>query len=345
MDQINETTALSIRHLSKKLSGRQILTDISFDIYPGEIFGFVGPNGSGKTTTIKLILGLLNIDAGEISIYGHNVKTDFREAMASVGGIIENPEMYKHLTGRQNLMQYCRMYDNIPSSRIDEVARYVGLENRINDKISKYSLGMRQRLGIAQAIIHSPKLLILDEPTNGLDPQGIHDLRTTLKRLATEEGVAVFISSHLLLEISAICDRIGIIDHGMLIALKTMEEIRRSSESRFKTYVVGTVDIENAVNVIKSLIESPVPTSVCDGTDGKAETESDGNTSVEERKFEYSVEDGKLTVTMSEDNLSSLIKALALADVPITGVTPVEATLEDEFLKITGKYVPGGKRQ
>lgn len=335
MDQINEMTALSIRHLSKKLSGRQILTDISFDIYPGEIFGFVGPNGSGKTTTIKLILGLLNIDAGEISIYGHNVKTDFREAMASVGGIIENPEMYKHLTGRQNLMQYCRMYDNIPNSRIEEVTKYVGLENRIDEKISKYSLGMRQRLGIAQAIVHSPKLLILDEPTNGLDPQGIHDLRTTLKRLATEEGVAVFISSHLLLEISAICDKIGIIDHGMLIALKTMEEIRRNSESKVNTYIVITSDTEKAINVIRSLIESSGTPSVGEKTDDKAE----------DRKIEYSVNEGKLSVTMTEDKLSSLIKALALADVPITGVTPVETTLEDEFLKITGKYVPGGKRQ
>ena len=160
---------LSIKHLSKQFGARRILTDISLDIPSGEIFGFLGPNGSGKTTTIKLMLGLLNIDSGEISICGHDVKNDFEAAMSCVGGIIENPEMYKYLSGKENLELYRRMYDNVPRERIDELIKLVRLEARADDKIAKYSLGMRQRLGVAQALLNRPRLLVLDEPTNDLD--------------------------------------------------------------------------------------------------------------------------------------------------------------------------------
>ena len=156
---------LSIKNVSKHLGKRKILSDITLDVHEGEIFGFLGPNGSGKTTTIKLILGLLRMESGQISICGHDNVKDFEAAMRCVGGIIENPEMYKYLTGRQNLEQYLRMYPELPRERIDEVIRLVRMESRINDKISKYSLGMRQRLGIAQAVLHHPKLLILDEPS------------------------------------------------------------------------------------------------------------------------------------------------------------------------------------
>ena len=140
---------LTVRGLSKSLGGRKILHNLSFDVYPGEIYGFLGPNGSGKTTTIKLILGLLRLESGDIWIDGNNIREDFESAVAKVGGIIENPEMYKYLTGRENLEQYARMYGDISKERMDEVIRMVGLEGRIGDKISKYSLGMRQRLGVA----------------------------------------------------------------------------------------------------------------------------------------------------------------------------------------------------
>lgn len=165
-------TILKIKGLNKTLGKKQILHSIDMECYSGEVYGFLGPNGAGKTTTIKIAVGLLQLDEGEISINGKDIRKDFEGAMANVGGIVENPEMYKYLSGLENLRQYARMREGVTEERIKEVVELVRLSNRINDKVSKYSLGMRQRLGVAQAILHRPKLLILDEPTNGLDPQG-----------------------------------------------------------------------------------------------------------------------------------------------------------------------------
>lgn len=219
---------LSIRGLSKRLGGKQILDGINLDVYPGEIYGFLGPNGSGKTTTIKLMLGLLKIEEGSVTIGGYRVDEDFEKAIAGVGGIIENPEMYRYLTGRENLEQYARMCDGVDAKRIDEVVAMVGLEARIGDKIARYSLGMRQRLGLAQALLHRPRLLVLDEPTNGLDPAGIKELREILKQLCREEQVSVFISSHLLAELEQLCDRVGVIDRGRMIGERSMAEMQYS---------------------------------------------------------------------------------------------------------------------
>ena len=223
-----EAPVLSIRELSKHLGGKLILDGIDLDVYPGEIYGFLGPNGSGKTTTIKLMLGLLKMEEGAIFIGGHNVSTDFERAISYVGGIIENPEMYRYLSGRENLEQYARMCEGVDAARIDEVVTLVGLEGRIGDKISRYSLGMRQRLGVAQAILHRPRLLVLDEPTNGLDPAGIKELRDILKELCRRERVAVFISSHLLSELEQLCDRVGVIDRGRMIGERSMTELQNS---------------------------------------------------------------------------------------------------------------------
>ena len=210
---------LSIRHLSKSFGSRRILTDINLDVTPGEIFGFLGPNGSGKTTTIKLMLGLLHIDSGEISICGYNVASDFEAAMSCVGGIIENPEMYKYLSGRENLELYRRMYDGVPPERTDELLRLVRLEARAGDKISKYSLGMRQRLGIAQAIMDKPELLLLDEPMNGLDNHGVDEMRRLFKTLK-EQGTTIIIASHIAEDIQILCDAVTYLDHGRIVEEK-----------------------------------------------------------------------------------------------------------------------------
>lgn len=306
---------LSIRDLSKSLSGRPILHNICLDINPGEIFGFLGPNGSGKTTTIKLMLGLLRIDAGQIFICGHNVSTDFEAAIANIGGIIENPEMYSYLTGRQNLEQYRRMYDAIPESRIDEVVKLVKLEGRINDKISKYSLGMKQRLGVAQALLNHPRLLVLDEPTNGLDPAGIKDLRDILKGLSRDEGTAVFVSSHLLAEIELMCDKVGVIDHGMLIGIRSMEEMHRANGAGKTTCEVTVVDVDIAVQILA------------------------------EAGVEYVVNGQKLNITVLDERLPVIIKQLASGDAGILSIIPVKRTLEDAFLEMTRGYsAPGGGR-
>ena len=217
------TAALRIEHLNKYFGKKQILHDISFETYPGEVFGFLGPNGAGKTTTIKIAVGHLRLDDGDILINGQSIRKNFESAMAQVGGIIENPEFYKYMTGMQNLRQYARMRGNVDEKRINEVVEIVGLKNRINDKVGKYSLGMRQRLGVAQAILHRPKLLILDEPTNGLDPAGIKELRDILKNLAHKENICVIVSSHLMSEMELMCDRVGIIANGKLTGVHTVE--------------------------------------------------------------------------------------------------------------------------
>ncbi len=299
-------TVLSIKQMSKHLGKRKILSDITLDVQEGEIFGFLGPNGSGKTTTIKLILGLLRMESGEISICGYDNVKEFEQAMRCVGGIIENPEMYKYLTGRQNLEQYLRMYPEIPHSRIDEVVKLVRLESRIDDKIAKYSLGMRQRLGIAQAVLHYPRLLILDEPTNGLDPAGIKELRDVLKKLSREQGVAVFVSSHMLSELQLMCDRVGIIDRGVTVGFRSLDAEGMIEESDFSHYTLETPDNDKAIELLGSGV-------LCSGV-----------------KY-----DGALCFDASHENVPDIMALLCREGVRVYGLTRQKKTLEDTFLEMT----------
>ena len=310
MDQ-NQTPVLEVKHLYKALSGRPILSDINIALYPGEIFGFLGPNGSGKTTTIKVLLGLLSLERGEVKICGYDVKKDFEKAIANVGGIIENPEMYKQLTGRENLQQYWRMYDNVPETRIDEVTKIVNLEERINDKISKYSLGMRQRLGIAQAILARPKLLVLDEPTNGLDPAGIKELRDILRTLAKEENVAVLISSHQLSELELMCDRVGIIDRGVTVGQRDLREQTGSGTKTPVIYDIETPDKERA-----SAALSGMAMNISDTESG-------------------------ICVKVLRDDIPAIVGKLVSADVKIYGLNMRKKSLEDTFLEVTHWNTPG----
>ena len=217
---------LEIKNVSKKIGKRQILNNLSLEVKEGEIYGFVGPNGAGKTTLIKVMLGLYKSDSGTIKIDGYDIKHDFENAMNAVGAIIENPEMYSYMTGKDNIDLYLRMNPNPDKKYVKDVIESVKLGNRINNKVRTYSLGMRQRLGIAQALVSKPKILILDEPTNGLDPLGIKELRDILKKISKEQNIAVFISSHILKEIELICDRIAIIDNGTILEVKDMNDIK-----------------------------------------------------------------------------------------------------------------------
>ena len=244
-------SVLKVENLNKHFSRRQILHDISFETYAGEVFGFLGPNGAGKTTTIKIAVGLLSLDEGDIKINGISIKKDFEGAIAQVGGIVENPELYKYMSGMQNLKQYARMRTGIDQKRIDEVIELVGLKNRINDRVGKYSLGMRQRLGVAQALLHRPKLLVLDEPTNGLDPAGIKGLRDILKDLAHKEQISVLVSSHLMSEMELMCDRVGIIMNGKLVDVKSVKELI-SSVSGVVTYKLRWI-MPQAISLIDNV--------------------------------------------------------------------------------------------
>lgn len=179
--KINMKKLLECQDLCKSFGKKQILKNVSFELDEGDILAFIGPNGSGKTTTIKLILGLQGIDKGSVNINGFDIKKDFVKAIEKVGAIVENPDTYMYLSGWDNLKLTANMYKNISDEAIKDIVKLVDLETRIHDKVSKYSLGMRQRLGIARALINKPNILILDEPTNGLDPEGIKDLRNLLK--------------------------------------------------------------------------------------------------------------------------------------------------------------------
>lgn len=243
---------VSLRNVTKRIGGKTIIDKLTFDVPRGEIFGFLGPNGAGKTTTIRMMVGLMSITEGEIFIDGNNIKTDFEKAIRHVGAIVENPELYKYLSGYNNLVHYARMIPGITKHRIDEVVKLVKLENRINDKVSKYSLGMRQRLGVAQAILHKPSLLILDEPTNGLDPAGIRELRDYLRYLTKEEGITVIVSSHLLSEMELMCDRVAIIQQGKLVDIKLIQDFTGRNETT-QTYLIEVDTADHAWSVIQEM--------------------------------------------------------------------------------------------
>jgi ABC-2 type transport system ATP-binding protein len=212
-----QNNILELENISKKIKNRQIVKNINLVVKSSEIFGFLGPNGAGKTTTIRMIVGLAKPTSGEVNICGYSLKNNYIRAMSNIGCIIEGPDMYKYLTGMENLFFLAYMDKRITRARIDEVIEMVGLKNRIYDKVGVYSLGMRQRLGIAQAIMSKPKILILDEPTNGLDPSGIAEFRNLIRKLAYEEGMAVFVSSHILAEVQQMCDTVAIISRGEIV--------------------------------------------------------------------------------------------------------------------------------
>ncbi|MBO1578553.1 ATP-binding cassette domain-containing protein [Bacillus sp. XF8] len=194
----------------------KVVEDISFKIYEGDVAGFIGPNGAGKTTTIRMILNLIHRDDGTVTISGHNIDSEFSQAMKKVGAIVENPSFHGNLSGYKNLKLVANL-NSVSEERIWEVLNLVQLQVRAKDKVKEYSLGMKQRLGIAMSLLKKPDLLILDEPTNGLDPQGIRDMRAMIKKLAEKEKIGLLISSHILHELEQVCTRFLILDKGKLL--------------------------------------------------------------------------------------------------------------------------------
>ncbi|MBQ8309422.1 MAG: ABC transporter ATP-binding protein [Clostridia bacterium] len=311
---MEKEVVLRIEHLSKILGNRKILHDISFEAYAGEVFGFLGPNGAGKTTTIKLIAGLLLPEEGEITVCGYDLRCEFEKALEGVGAIVENPEFYSYMSGLENLRQYAAMRDGVTELRIREVVHLVGLENRIRDKVAKYSLGMRQRLGVAQALMHHPKLLILDEPTNGLDPAGIKALRDILKHLAHEEGVAVMVSSHLMSEMELMCDRVGVISEGRLQSVQPIEALVAATAPEYAEFVLGVDNAERAEALLQTLMDVQASRG----------------------------EDGALCVTVPSGRSDSLMavvnRTLILNGISVSTVSKKEnRRLEDVFIEMTHK--------
>ncbi|GKX68354.1 ABC transporter ATP-binding protein [Inconstantimicrobium mannanitabidum] len=240
---------LEVNNVKKKLGKREIIKGITFDVNEGEIFGFLGPNGAGKTTTIRMLVDLIHPDSGEIKIFGYNLKKERTKALENIGAVVENPELYKYLSGRENLMQIARVR-KLPKEEVERVIEIVGLKDRINDKVKKYSLGMKQRLGLAAALLGEPKLIILDEPTNGLDPSGIIDFREIVKTAAKEKNMAVFVSSHILSEVQQLCDRVAFINNGVI---QSVEDMNAEFTTETEVLVLKTTDDDAAVEIVKGI--------------------------------------------------------------------------------------------
>jgi ABC-2 type transport system ATP-binding protein len=298
-------SVLVAEHLTKSFGPRVAVADVSFELAEGEVFGFLGPNGAGKTTTIRMLVGLARPDSGTVRIRGYDLSRDTARALAHVGCIVESPDLYHYLTGRENLLHFARMLPDGARDRIPDLARMVSLEERLDEKVATYSLGMRQRLGIAQALLGAPDLLVLDEPANGLDPAGIREIRRLVRALAAERGICVFVSSHLLSEVEQTCDRIAIIHRGRTLATGPVSELLAPSVSG--SYRLTARPAESAADAI--------------------------------RRFDPEVDiQGEQTLVFSADAsaVPEILRALVAAGVDVFALERRIPTLEEVFLDVTG---------
>ena len=299
---------LEVVGLTKKYGERYAVDNISFKMYPGQIVGFLGANGAGKSTTIKMLTGLAKITSGDAYICGRSVADGFESAMANVGAMIETPIFYPYLSGFNNLKFFAKLSGNVNNERINYVASLVGLGNRIKDKVGNYSLGMKQRLGVAQALLSSPKVLILDEPTNGLDANGIREFRLMLKQLAHKEGISILISSHILGEMENLCDNIIVIDKGRIIQVSTMEQIKHNYNIAGSQYIKC-----NAPNFAGKLIK--------------------------QMGINVKIQGNKVFIdNPQKETLSQIIVSLTQNKILVYGAGDVDYSLEDVFLNIINRY-------
>ena len=305
---------LKVENVTKRYKNRTAVNNLSFEIYEGEIFGFLGPNGAGKTTTIKMITGLAKMDSGDIYICDKSIKNHYEKAISNVGAIIETPQMYSYMSGLDNLKYYASLYRNVSLEQINRIVELVGLKDRIKDKVSTYSLGMKQRLGIACAILHKPKLLILDEPTNGLDPEGVIEIRNFLKKLARKNKISILISSHNLAEMELICDTIGIINNGILENIKNIDQLKNYNNNN---QIVLKVNFPNYAG--KLIINKYQPDKI-------------------------SIIKNTLTVNLDESKIPEITVLLVSNGILIYSISSHNQTLEDVFLDtINRRALPAPK--
>ena len=289
--------------LTKRYGGATVVDNLHLAVRPGEVFGFLGPNGAGKTTTIAMLLGLVRPSAGQVELFGRPLTP---ASLARVGSLVESPTFYPYLSGRDNLRVVAGLLGNPPARRLEEVLALVDLAGAAAQPYRTYSLGMKQRLGIAGALLGDPDLLVLDEPTNGLDPAGLVQARDLLRDLAAR-GKAVFLSSHLLHEVEQICDRVAIVQRGVVIAEGHVDELLGANLSK-AAYRIIPSDPERAVAVLRGL---PFVTAVTATSDGRLRVEAD------------------------PEQVFALSEALAKADIYLGELTREEASLEHVFLALT----------
>lgn len=297
---------LRVSNLSKYYGNRPAVEGLNFCVHRGEIFGLLGANGAGKSTTMKLITGLAKPTDGKIWIDGQNLAQKFKGCISKVGTMIETPQFYPYLTGYQNLKFFARLYNNVTKGKILDIANLVGLGARIQDKVKTYSLGMKQRLGIAQALLNDPALLVLDEPTNGLDANGIREIKLCLKKLAKEKGVGIMISSHILSIMESLCDTICIVENGKISQTRTLADIKKSC-NKFGTNFVRT----DKPNYAGMLVQ-------------------------EKFGIKVNVTQKRILFDVKPEQMPEIILYLTENHVPIYGAGEVDYSLEDAYLGIIG---------
>lgn len=297
---------IETKKLTKRYGDQKAVNDVNLHVKKGRIYGLLGRNGAGKTTIMKMILGLTSISSGEVNVFGENIKGREKRVYPRIGAIIETPGFYPNLTGTENLNIFAKLRGTSAPNAVKTALEVVGLPYKDKKRFGAYSLGMKQRLGIANAILHDPELLILDEPTNGLDPIGIAEVRNFIKHLSVERGKTILISSHILSEISLLADDIGIIDNGILLEESSMEELRRKNG---KYILLQVSDVSKATLIL-------------------------------ERQFglkKYSVQDDHtLQIDDTSLDIALINKSLMLGDVSVFRSQLCNDTLEDYFKKITG---------
>ena len=297
---VNEQSIVRVEQLTKRIGSKTLVENISFEVKKGEVVGLLGPNGAGKTTLMRMMVGMIRMTEGEVWIDGQSVKQKFESTAAKIGAVIENPEFYPFLSGYENLTYFGRMNSNVTEDRIDEVVQLLGMGQVIDRKVKAYSLGMRQRLGIAQALIHNPDVLILDEPTNGLDPNGIHEMRMYIKKIAHEQGKAVLVSSHLLSEVELMCDRVIIIQHGKYVAT---QNIKQAESLEMETIHIRVDDMKQAADLLT---------------------------------YDVLIQDNELILTVENEEIPNVIRTLTEKGIRIYRVYEERKTLEEKFLELTG---------
>ena len=301
---------LEVKNLTKIYSNRKVVDNVSFSLFAGQIFGFVGPNGAGKSTTIRMITGLTTASEGAVRICGYNINYNFKKAIENIGAVVEMPQLYPYLSGLNNLKLYASFYGNKAKSRINQIVKLVGMENRIKDKVSTYSLGMKQRLGIAQALLNKPSLLILDEPTNGLDPNGIVEIRNILRALADKEHIAIISSSHNLAELELVCDVIALINNGKLIEYRTMADINKLVESKQRVQFIC-----NYPNYAAMLLKQKF-------------------------KLPSKVVGNSVICPLKEEHLATVISFLTYKKIKIYGIKKIHKTLEELYFELLNSSRP-----
>jgi len=302
---------LRARGLAKRFGRRQAVQDLDLTVYRGDIYGFLGPNGAGKTTTIRMLLGLIRRDGGEAEILGWSLDRDRLRILAQVGALVEEPAFYPYLTGRQNLSVLGGLIGSVSRARIDEVLDLIGLADRGDDRVTAYSQGMRQRLGIGQALLMRPRLVFLDEPTNGLDPPGIESMRHLLRRLADQEKLTILVSSHLLNEVELLCNRVLIIDRGKKVVEGVVQEMLETDAVRLEIEVDDVARASAIATELQIAVDGP----------GKAP--------------------GRLVLSCPREQVATLNRRLTEAGVAVRALIPRRPTLEEFFRRrVEGQRAP-----